>query len=75
MRAVGHPPLPFAIYKVVVACDVIGGEPAASTAETDGVGFFPPDDPPPLSVGRTSAALLARVIAHYSDPTLPTDFD
>jgi ADP-ribose pyrophosphatase YjhB (NUDIX family) len=71
----GHPPLPFAIYKVVVACDVIGGEPAASTAETDGAGFFPPDDPPPLSLGRTSAALLARVFAHYTAPTLPTDFD
>jgi ADP-ribose pyrophosphatase YjhB (NUDIX family) len=68
----GHPPLPFFTLKVVVGARLLGGEAATST-ETDGVGWFARDDIPPLSLGRCSPQLLARVFAHHDDPGLPPD--
>ena len=70
----GHPPLPFFTLKAVLAARVVGGAPAMSS-ETDEVGWFPRDALPPLSVGRNSARLLARVFAHHDDPSLPPDVD
>ena len=70
----GHPPLPFFTLKAVVAAHVVGGAPATSS-ETDEVGWFARDALPPLSLGRNSAALMARVFAHADDPTLTPDVD
>jgi ADP-ribose pyrophosphatase YjhB (NUDIX family) len=70
----GHPPLPFFTLKAVLAARVVGGAPATSS-ETDEVGWFARDRLPPLSVGRNSPQLLARVFAHADDPSLPPDVD
>jgi ADP-ribose pyrophosphatase YjhB (NUDIX family) len=69
-----HPPHAFHIYKLIFRCEVVGGAPAESI-ETDGVGFFSPDELPPLSLGRTLPAQITRLFEHYRDPNLPTDFD
>ena len=70
----GHPPLPFFTLKAVLAARVVGGSPATSS-ETDDVGWFGRDELPPLSAGRNSAPLMARVFAHADDPSLPPDVD
>ena len=70
----GHPPLPFFTLKAVLAAHVVGGAPAASS-ETDEVGWFARDALPPLSLGRNSAALMARVFVHADDPSLAPDVD
>lgn len=70
----GHPPMPFFTLKVVVACRVVGGA-AATSHETLDVGWFGPGEEPPLSQGRLSPALLARVRELLADPALPADLD
>ncbi len=73
-RKHGHPPHPWHIYKIFFHCALIGGAPATSV-ETDGVAFFQKDDIPPLSVGRVTAAQIARFFEHNHNPDWPTDFD
>ncbi len=70
----GHPPLPFFTLKAVLAAHVVGGAPATSS-ETDEVGWFARDALPPLSLGRNSAELMARVFVHADDPSLAPDVD
>ena len=70
----GHPPLPLFTLKAVLACRLLGGE-AAVSIETDGVGWFDRAMVPPLSEGRCSPRLLARVFEHHDDPGLPPDLD
>lgn len=70
----GHPPMPFFTLKAVIGCRLLGGAPAHST-ETDGVGWYGEDDLPPLSTGRCSRRLLARVFEHHRHPGLPPDLD
>lgn len=70
----GHGPYPFHVYKVFFRCELVGGEPSHSV-ETDGVGFFPETELPPLSTGRTTAAQIARFFEHYRHPDMPSDFD
>lgn len=70
----GHPPMPFHAYKVFFLCELLGGEPAHSI-ETEGVGFFPEDNLPELSIGRVTPAQIHRFFEHHRDPDLPTDFD
>ena len=70
----GHPPMLSFTLKAVVACRIVGGEPAGSH-ETDEVGWFARDELPPLSVTRNSPELLRRVFEHHDDPSLPADLD
>lgn len=70
----GHPPMPFFTLKVVVACRLVGGS-AATSHETLDVGWFGAGEEPPLSEGRLSPALLARVRELVADPSLPADLD
>ncbi|MGN6330926.1 MAG: NUDIX hydrolase [Motilibacteraceae bacterium] len=70
----GHPPLPFFTLKVVVACRLVGGAPATSH-ETLDVGWFGAGEEPPLSEGRMSPSLLARVRELLADPSAPADLD
>ncbi|HNT55998.1 MAG TPA: NUDIX domain-containing protein, partial [Anaerolineaceae bacterium] len=70
----GHPAYIFHIYKLFIACDLLGGEPSTSI-ETDGAEFFAEDALPPLSVPRTSADELTAMFRHHRQPGLPTDFD
>jgi ADP-ribose pyrophosphatase YjhB (NUDIX family) len=67
-------PYPFSVYKVAIACDLVGGSPRPSI-ETLEVGWFAPDTLPELSTGRITAAQIAR-LAHLDDhPQLPPDLD
>ena len=68
------PPFPYHVYKMFVLCELIGGE-AASSEETEEVGFFPADGLPNLSISRVTPGQIARLFEHHRDPTLPTDFD
>lgn len=74
-----HPPHPYHVYKVVVACRLVGRAPHAgrggSHGEISDVGFFAADDLPPLSVGRNSPELVARILDRLADPTSPADLD
>jgi ADP-ribose pyrophosphatase YjhB (NUDIX family) len=67
-------PFPFTVYKVAVACDLLGGE-ARPSIETLAAAWFPPDDLPELSTGRTTAAQIARLVELDDHPELPPDLD
>ncbi len=68
----GHPPMLHFTLKAVLRCRLVGGV-ATPSAETDAVAWFAAEDLPPLSVGRTSPELVARVFAHRAEPGLPPD--
>jgi ADP-ribose pyrophosphatase YjhB (NUDIX family) len=71
----GHPPRNLdSIYKMFFICEITGGA-ARGSDETSDAAFFPRDDLPPLSLGRTTAAQIERMFQHAEDPALPTDFD
>ncbi len=61
-------------YKIIFLCDILGGEPTPSS-ETLAVDFFDPQALPPLSIYRTSEAMLAEVFAHVHNPARPSAFD
>jgi ADP-ribose pyrophosphatase YjhB (NUDIX family) len=65
---------PFAVYKVAVACDLLGGA-ARPSIETLEAGWFAPDALPELSTGRTTAAQVARLVELDEHPELPPDLD
>jgi ADP-ribose pyrophosphatase YjhB (NUDIX family) len=67
-------PFPHSVYKVAVACDLLGGAPRPSI-ETLDVGWFPPRALPELSTGRITAAQIARLIELDDHPELPPDLD
>ena len=71
----GHPPRHIdSIYKMFFICEITGGAACASD-ETSEVAFFPRDELPPLSLGRTTAAQIDRMFEHRAHLELPTDFD
>lgn len=70
----GHPPLPYAVYKLFFLCNLVGGQPE-SNHETDGVGFFAEDELPPLSLTRVTEAEIKHLFEHFRDPDRPTSFD
>lgn len=69
-----HPPSPFYIYKILLQCELIGGEPAASI-ETAAAAFFAEDELPPLQMDRITADQIAECFRHLRDPARPTAFD
>ena len=69
-----HPPSLFYTYKMLVLCDLVGGE-ARESHETDGVGFFRRDALPELDLERTVPTQVACAFAHHADPSRPADFD
>ncbi|WP_166244570.1 NUDIX hydrolase [Paenibacillus turpanensis] len=62
-----HPPDPYHIYKMFIACEIVGGE-AAGGVETSDVGFFEENDLPPLSVGRNTEAQIRLMFEYLRDP-------
>jgi len=62
------------IYKLFFLCDLTGGA-AATSLETDGVDFFPVEDLPPLSLGRTLPDDVALMEAYRQTPERPCYFD
>jgi len=71
-----HNPSPFPadVYKLVVACDLVGGDGTAGS-ETLEVGWFAPDRLPELSVGRITAAQIHRLAELHAHPEFPPDLD
>ena len=69
-----EPPFPFHIYKLFMLCTLTGGG-AASTLETDGVGFFGEQELPELSLTRITRGQVVRMFEHHRHPGLPADFD
>lgn len=69
-----HPPLAQHVYKLFFRCEIVGGA-AAASHETAAVAFFARHELPPLSLTRVVPTQIARLFAHYDDPTLPTEFD
>ncbi|HUO99278.1 MAG TPA: NUDIX hydrolase [Rhizomicrobium sp.] len=67
-------PHPFHIYKLMFLCEE-AGRCEKSDLETGEARFFPIDDLPELSSGRTQAWQIMRLFEHSQDPSLPTDFD
>ena len=61
-------------YKIIFLCRLLEGEPRTSH-ETLAVGFFDPNELPPLSLLRTNEAMLQEVFAHIQDSRRPTAFD
>jgi hypothetical protein len=59
---------------VFFICELVGGE-ARTSLETDAVDFFAPDQLPTLSLGRTNPNQIGRMVDHWRDPALPTEFD
>ena len=62
------------IYKLFFLCDLTGGA-ARTSLETDGVDFFPTDDLPPLSLGRTLPDDVALMADYRQTPDRPCYFD
>lgn len=62
------------IYKLFFLCELEGGE-AATSLETDAVGWFAPDALPELSIGRTLPDDLMLLEAYARDPARPCYFD
>jgi ADP-ribose pyrophosphatase YjhB (NUDIX family) len=75
----GHPPGPFATWKLYFRCEPLEPGPqrlaTADRVEISDVGWFPLDELPPLSLTRVTADALQRCRAHLHDPSRPTDFD
>jgi ADP-ribose pyrophosphatase YjhB (NUDIX family) len=69
-----HPPSLFYTYKMLVLCDLVGGD-ACLSHETDGVGFYARHAVPPLDLERTAPSQIDCAFAHHADPSRPADFD
>jgi ADP-ribose pyrophosphatase YjhB (NUDIX family) len=70
----GHGEAPFHAWKAFFLCELRGGE-ARGSYETDAVGFFDPDQLPPMSLGRCTPRQVLRMRAHWFNREWPTDFD
>jgi ADP-ribose pyrophosphatase YjhB (NUDIX family) len=73
-RRHGHGPSLHHCWKAFFVCELTGGD-ARGSYETDAVGFFDPAELPPMSLGRSTPAQVARMLAHWTDRSLATDFD
>jgi ADP-ribose pyrophosphatase YjhB (NUDIX family) len=70
----GHGEAPFHGWKAFFLCEITGGE-ARGSYETDAVAFFAADELPAMSLGRSTPRQVARMLEHWRDRALPTDFD
>ncbi len=70
----GHPPHPFHIYKILIQCEMLGGE-ATPSNETSDVAFFREGEIPDLSLARVLPQQITRLFQHRLHPEWPADFD
>ena len=70
-----HPPMPFHVYKIYFRCALMGGEPSATSTETEGVGFFSKDALPEFSLGRVTPQQIERLIELATEGEEPASFD
>lgn len=64
----------FHAFKLIFRCRLTGGEKQISS-ETIDVGFFDPDDLPPLSPNRTGDRHIKEIKNHLKDENRPAYFD
>jgi ADP-ribose pyrophosphatase YjhB (NUDIX family) len=64
----------FHSWKACFLCEIAGGE-ARGSYETDSAEFVPVNDLPPMSLGRSTPAQVARLHAHWLARPLPAEFD
>jgi ADP-ribose pyrophosphatase YjhB (NUDIX family) len=69
-----HPPYLFHAWKAFFICEITGGAPRLSN-ETDGVEFFPLNELPELSTGRSTAAQIQRMYQHHLNRDWATEVD
>ena len=69
-----EPQFAFHVYKLFIACELVGGT-AQTSAETSEVGFFDPDHLPPLSIARVTPDQIAICLRALKDPASPVLFD
>ena len=69
-----HPAFLFHVWKMFFVCEITGGAPRLRY-ETTGVDFFPLQDLPELSTGRTTEAQIRRIYEHHVNRGLATEFD
>lgn len=70
-----HPPALWYCYKLFLLCQLADEAPVLPGHEALAVGFFGPDELPPLSLERVTRAQVLRMFAHAEHPDYPTDFD
>lgn len=63
-------------YKIYLLCDLVGGS-ENTNIETSEVAYLAKSDLDTMSLdpGRITKAHVLRMFDHYSQPSLPTDFD
>ena len=69
-----HPPSFYHVYKLVFFGEILAHDPSVAV-EADGIGFFPADAIPPLSLPRVTPTQIERFFEHHRNPHLPADFD
>ncbi|SDJ10353.1 NUDIX hydrolase N-terminal domain-containing protein [Salimicrobium halophilum] len=69
-----HPPFPFEVYKIFVACDITGGQPARSI-ETSDVGFFGETELPELSTNRNTSGQIRMLFENRNNVDQSVFFD
>jgi ADP-ribose pyrophosphatase YjhB (NUDIX family) len=70
----GHGPTLHHSWKAFFLCEITGGA-ARGSYETDAVEFFDPERLPDMSLGRSTPRQVARMLEHWHDRALATDFD
>jgi len=70
----GARPHPHSIYKLVFDCEVLD-QTVGDGRENDAVGWFAPDELPPLSLGRITPGQIATLVRLADDPAAPAAFD
>lgn len=70
-----HPPSLWSCYKLFLLCQLTDEAPVPPGHEALEIGFFGPDELPPLSLERVTRAQLLRMFEHVDHPEFPTDFD
>ena len=74
MKCHPHPPYPYHVYKMLIQCEIIGGEPKGGI-ETSDVGFFAEDQLPPLSITRITESQIKLAFRHLHNPLEVAKFD
>jgi ADP-ribose pyrophosphatase YjhB (NUDIX family) len=69
-----HPPSSSYVYKMLIQCEIVGGEPKGSV-ETSAVQFFSEDHLPPLSTARNTKSQIKLAFKYLKNPQEPVYFD
>jgi ADP-ribose pyrophosphatase YjhB (NUDIX family) len=69
-----HPPSSSYVYKILIQCEIVGGEPKGSI-ETSAVKFFSEENLPPLSTARNTKSQIKLAFKYLKNPQEPVYFD